>query len=88
MKNPLYVVTQKGTVVEEATNFLDLILKKYGLESMVNELFSVITLILQKFASYPALEFVKNLLDDVLKFVDEKLAVVEFFLKSGTSTRA
>ncbi len=82
MKNPLYVVTQKGTVVEEAANFFDLLIKKYGMETMVHQLLSILTMLLEKFATYPALEFVKKTLDDVLKFVDEKLALVEFLLAS------
>jgi hypothetical protein len=63
-KNPLYVV--KGKDVQEASDVLDLIIKKLGLESVVQFLQSMLKMILENIKSYPTFLAMKTLLDEML----------------------
>jgi hypothetical protein len=63
-KNPLYVV--KGKDVQEASDVLDLIVKKLGLESVVQFLQSMLKMILENIKSYPTFLAMKTLLDDLM----------------------
>lgn len=63
-KNPLYVV--KGNNVQEAKNFVDLILKKFNLEPAVEILTNIFKMLLAQITSYPMLVLVKNMLDQLM----------------------
>jgi hypothetical protein len=63
-KNPLYVV--KGNNVQEAKNFVDLILKKFNLEPAVEILTNIFKMLLAQITSYPMLVAVKNILDQLM----------------------
>ncbi|MFL5783160.1 MAG: hypothetical protein ACJ76H_01040 [Bacteriovoracaceae bacterium] len=63
-KNPLYVV--KGNNVQEAKNFVDLILKKFNLEPAVEILTNIFKMLLAQITSYPMLVAVKNMLDQLM----------------------
>jgi hypothetical protein len=63
-KNPLYVV--KGKDVQEASNVLDLLLKKFNLEPVVLFLQTMLKTILENIQSYPTFVALKNLLDELM----------------------
>ena len=63
-KNPLYVV--KGKDVQEASDVIDLIVKKLGLEPVVQFLQSMLKMILENIKSYPTFLAMKTLLDDLM----------------------
>ncbi len=63
-KNPLYVV--KGKDVQEASDILDLVVKKLGLEPVVQFLQTMLKMILENVQSYPTFLAMKNLLDELM----------------------
>lgn len=60
-KNPLYVV--KGDQVEEANNFVDLIIKKLNLEPLIEVMINILKMLLENIQSYSAFTMVKDYLD-------------------------
>jgi hypothetical protein len=68
-KNPLYVVSKNGKDVESAKNFLDLILKKTGLDQVLNMLNTIIQMLLAQVTSYPIFLEVKKTIDTLLTSV-------------------
>ena len=54
--NPLYVVTQKGNVVEEAQNYFELLLKKFDLVPLWEMVISLWNELLSQAKSYPMLQ--------------------------------
>lgn len=73
-KNPLYVVTKKGNVVEEANNFLDAVIKKLNLGPLIDFINQLIQMILEQVKDYPTLMAAK-------KFIDLLVGRMELFLK-------
>ncbi len=63
-KNPLYVV--KGQNVQEAKNLLDLVVKKFNLEPVIEIVTNIMKLMLAQVTSYPMFVAVKNWLDQIL----------------------
>ncbi len=63
-KNPLYVV--KGQDVLEASSVVDLVLKKFNLEPVVQFLQNMLKLILDNIKTYPTFLAMKKLLDDLV----------------------
>lgn len=66
-KNPLYVVTQKGSVVEEAAGFIDLLIKKFNLAPVINFFNWLFKALLEQVEDYPTFIAVKNFIDRVMK---------------------
>lgn len=66
-KNPLYVVTKKGTVVEEATSYLDAMVKKLNLKPVLDFLDWLIKAMLDLVKDYPTFIAIKNFFDLVMK---------------------
>ena len=64
-KNPLYVV--KGDQVEAAENFLDLMIKKFNLQPIIDFVLFVFKFVMENIKSYAALEVAVTLFDDILK---------------------
>jgi ATP adenylyltransferase/5',5'''-P-1,P-4-tetraphosphate phosphorylase II len=64
-KNPLYVV--KGDQVEAAENFLDLMIKKFNLQPVIDFILFVFKFMMENIKSYAALEVAVTLFDDLLK---------------------
>ena len=64
VKNPLYVV--KGKDVQEAKHLLDLVLKKFNLEPVVEFIQNMLKMILENIKSYPTFVAMKNLLDELM----------------------
>lgn len=63
-KNPLYVV--KGKDVLEASNVLDMVLKKFNLEPVIQFMQNMLKLILDNIKTYPSFLAMKKLLDDLV----------------------
>ena len=79
-KNPLFVVSCNGDV-EEASDFLDAIIKKYGLKPIMEAFNIVIDFIIENMKGHQAFilingfleEFIKGL-ENILKMIDPLLA--------------
>lgn len=63
-KNPLYVV--KGKDVQEASDIVDLVIKKLGLEPVVQFLHTMLKMIIENVQSYPTFLAMKNFLDELI----------------------
>ena len=62
--NPLYVV--KGDQVEQANNFLDMLVKKFNLEPLIELLMNILKTLLENVSSYPMFLMAKDFLDQIL----------------------
>ena len=79
-KNPLFVVSGNGDV-EEASDFLDAIIKKYGLKPVLDVFNIVIEFIIENMKGHQAFilintfleEFIEGL-ENILKMIDPLLA--------------
>ncbi|MDA9793337.1 hypothetical protein N9B72_02005 [Bacteriovoracaceae bacterium] len=65
-KNPLYIVSEKSGIVEEAFSKLDFIVKKLGLTSFVNYLKETINQLLSMVNNYQMFVIVKGYIDEFL----------------------
>lgn len=72
VKNPLYVV--KGDQVEQATNFLDVLIKKMNLEPLVELIGSLLKMLIENVQNYQAFIVLKN-------FIDQLMGKLELFRK-------
>ena len=72
-KNPLFVVTNDGKDVEEATNFVDLWAKKLGLDPLYKMLEGLIESLLSAASTYPLLNAVCEIFNAILKDIDAVL---------------
>ncbi|MBD65584.1 MAG: hypothetical protein CME62_10275 [Halobacteriovoraceae bacterium] len=71
-QNPLYVV--KGDQVEQASNLIDMLVKKLNLEPVLEFLISMFKMLFEYAKTYPAFMVVK-------KMFDELMAKLELFKK-------
>lgn len=69
--NPLYVVTEKGSVVEEATSRFDALVKKWGLTGLMNVIEQVLKELMSVANSYPMVSMVKSFVDDIVLWLTE-----------------
>lgn len=60
-KNPLYVV--KGDHVEQADNFVDLLIKKFNLAPVMEVLGNILAMLLENVKTYSAFVVVQEFLD-------------------------
>ncbi|MCP4914740.1 MAG: hypothetical protein GY909_16605 [Oligoflexia bacterium] len=79
--NPLFVVTNNGQDVEEAAGMFDALIKKLGLEPVLEVFQQILEMLLSQVQSYAAFEMAKQFVDEfvdqlekVLKMVDPVLA--------------
>ncbi|MEE2670525.1 MAG: hypothetical protein VYA54_02375 [Bdellovibrionota bacterium] len=70
--NPLYVV--KGDQVEPAENFVELLIKKFNLEPLIELMMNILKTLMENVASYPMFMLVKD-------FLDQLMARIELFKK-------
>lgn len=81
--NPLYVVRNNGVDVEEANNFLDMILKKTGIDKVLPILETFFQLILAQVQSYPVFIEVKKMFDRLFeKFIELIFQIQQMTSKS------
>ncbi len=73
-KNPLYVVTNQGKDVQEASGLFDMIVKKLGLEGVVELLDGLISSMLEMVTSYAMFVTIKSFLDHFIHQVELILA--------------
>jgi hypothetical protein len=71
--NPLYVVTNKGQDVEQASNVIDLWVKKLGLRPVIELLDYLLKSLTSLVSNYAMFMAVKNILDGYLE-------QIQFFL--------
>ena len=73
-KNPLYVVTNQGKDVQPAAGFLDMIIKKLGLEGALELLEALLSSLLEMVTSYAMFVSIKNFVDYFIHQVELVLA--------------
>lgn len=75
-KNPLYVVTKskKGSVVEEASGLIDLLIKKFNLAPALQILQALMESLLAQVNSYAMFMTIKKVIDDLLDQVTALVA--------------
>jgi hypothetical protein len=79
--NPLYVVRKNGVDVEAATNFLDLLLKKMGIDQIIPILENIMAVILSQVTSYPIFMEVKKMFDTIFEKVIELMFQAQTMLQ-------
>ena len=73
-KNPLYVVTNNGKDVLEASGLLDALVKRLGIEPVLKQLEAILQLMLSMITSYAAFTVIKE-------WFDQFVATLEAFIK-------
>lgn len=63
-KNPLYVV--KGKEVQEASSVLDLVIKKFNLEPMIQILQNILRMLMEQVKTWDTFIAVKNFMDEII----------------------
>lgn len=68
IKNPLYVVkdTKRGSVVEEASGLIDLIVKKFGLAPALDILGALFENLIKMVSNYAMFMVVKDFIDEMI----------------------
>jgi hypothetical protein len=69
-KNPLYVVTNQGKVVEQATGPFDAMIKRFGLEPALKIINNLMEMLLAQVNSFPALVAFNNWLEQTIKSLE------------------
>jgi hypothetical protein len=64
-KNPLYVV--KGKDVHETHSLIEMMIKKFNLDPLVNIFKNLLTLLLEQVENYALLTVVKNFIDEIIQ---------------------
>lgn len=77
--NPLYVVSNDGKDVEEASNYIELFFKKMGMDSVYEFLMSYLTGLLEMVNSYPMLVEINRVLEQIVAILE--LAYIRFSKK-------
>ena len=78
--NPLYVVTNKGKVVEEAKGHIDAIIKSMGLAPLIEFLEEMFRIIVSTVTSYPMFVLLKEYIDDLVARLEKMVGKIENFL--------
>ena len=65
-KNPLYVVTNSGKDVEAALGYFDAVIKKLGLQPLVDFIDEILRILIENITSYPMLVAVNDFLSDLV----------------------
>jgi ABC-type polar amino acid transport system ATPase subunit len=68
-KNPLYVV--KGKDVQEANSVIDLVIKKFNLEPVMNVLKNIFYLLIEQVQSFASFQAVKNFIVETLQRIHD-----------------
>lgn len=63
-KNPLYVV--KGKEVEEATGLMDLVIKKFNLEPVIQIIQNILKMLMEQVKTWESFIAVKNFVDEMI----------------------
>lgn len=65
-KNPLFVVTNSGKDVEAAENFIEVLVKKLGLDPVIEMIEGLFEVLIANINSYATLEAFNNILSDTI----------------------
>lgn len=82
MKNPLYVVTNDGKDVESAHGFIEMLVKKFGLEPVMVMIKSLIDSLPGFSGNYGAFLFLQDMIDKFVAFVESIKEKVLMFAPS------
>lgn len=75
--NPLFVVTNNGQDVEEAQGLFDALVKKLGLEPLIEFMNTIIQMIMEQVGGMVALELVRGFLDELVDALEKILKLVD-----------
>ena len=75
-KNPLYVVTNDGKDVEQAEGFMDALVKKFGLEPVMEVIRSVLSLLSDQVGNYGFFLFLQEFIDEIVSQLEDIKAKV------------
>jgi hypothetical protein len=64
-KNPLYVV--KGKEVEEASSVMDLLIKKFNLESAINILKNIFQMLIDQIENFATYKAVSSIINEIME---------------------
>lgn len=79
-KNPLFVVTNKGNTVEEAKGILDALIKKLGLDGVLNFFEIIFETIKSSVSPYVSLTVMNELLERLVGELTNFVAQAEEFM--------
>ncbi len=79
-KNPLYVVTDNGNVVEEASGMIDAIVKKLGLEPALEIFNSLLSLLNDQVGNYGFFLYIQELVDSLVAMLEDIAQKVSLFI--------
>ncbi len=79
-KNPLYVVTNDGKDVESATNLFDMLVKKFGLEPLMQIFKSIVDMISGQVGNYGFFLFLQDLVDQFVAILEDIRSKVSLFV--------
>lgn len=68
-KNPLYVV--KGKDVEEAASLVDLVIKRFNLEPVIQIMKSIFAMLLEQVQTYAMYKAVMNYINEMMQKMQE-----------------
>jgi len=75
--NPLFVVTNNGQDVEQAETFFDALIKKFGLQPLVEFINTIIEMIMEQVGGMVALELIRGFLDEVIDAMERLLKLID-----------
>ena len=73
-RNPLYVVTNQGKDVEQASGLFDMIVKKLGLEGALDLVNALLSSLFEMVTNYAMFVSIKNFVDSFLHQIELVLA--------------
>ncbi len=76
-KNPLFVVTNNGQDVEEAESLFDALIKKMGLEPILEFMNTIIQIIMEQVGGMVALELIRGFIDELVDALEKLLKLVD-----------
>lgn len=80
-KNPLFVVTNQGKTVEQATGVLDALIKKLGLQPVISLIEMMIETVISSISSYASLVVANDFLEKLISQLLELQAQAETLLE-------
>jgi phage-related protein len=76
-KNPLYVVTNSGKDIEQASGLADLIIKKLGLGPVIDTLENILAWLWDQVKDYPTFVMVKGVIDSIVDSIQSLMSLVK-----------
>ncbi|OIQ16401.1 MAG: hypothetical protein BM556_14760 [Bacteriovorax sp. MedPE-SWde] len=70
-KNPLYVVTNDGKDVEQAEGMFDAVIKRFGLEPLMELFKSVLSMLSSQVGNYGFFLFLQEFVDEIVDSLED-----------------